>query len=171
MTRRQYRFDAATRAVRRPASRRLAVETLESRVLLSGTQLDYIIWNLDSIQTELCSYLAGRHVARGRIVRFDHDELPRSGVTTLNVGWVIVPGFTNEPRQRRHARPVSTLRRRYRPGHVYGGRDRSALHTMEKQLRQHVRTRFRTRLRRWNPEFTFDDLCRQPDRFVDRRLI
>ncbi len=53
--RQRQRSDARTSSVRRSRSRRLTIEAMESRLLLSGNQtsggdLDYSIWNLDSIQ-------------------------------------------------------------------------------------------------------------------------
>ena len=48
--RRRRRLDAATSSVRRPRSRRLMIETMESRLLLSGNQLNDSIYNLDSFQ-------------------------------------------------------------------------------------------------------------------------
>ena len=97
MTRRQYRFDAATHAFRRPASRRLAVETLESRLLLSGTQLDYSIWNLDSIQQNYAVISQGGTLPAAELSASTPANYRAPGVTTLNVGWVVVPGLRTSP--------------------------------------------------------------------------
>ena len=90
---RRRRSDAPAPRVRRPRSRRLAFEPMENRLLLSGNQatsgeLDYTIWNLDSLQDKY------EIISQG-------ESLPGPSMSTsstagpsgaeLDVSWVKVP--------------------------------------------------------------------------------
>ncbi|MEX2093334.1 MAG: hypothetical protein WD971_11690, partial [Pirellulales bacterium] len=94
--RRRHRSDVRTPSVRRSRSRRLTIEAMESRLLLSGNQasdgdLDYAIWNLDSIQNNYAIISQG-------------DSLPAPSPsmestadpagTPIDVSWVAVPGMS-----------------------------------------------------------------------------
>jgi hypothetical protein len=51
-----YRFDGATVGVGRTRSRRLAFESMEGRLLLSGTDLDTSLFNLDSFAADFANF-------------------------------------------------------------------------------------------------------------------
>jgi len=86
---RRHRPNTATPRVR---DRRLSIEAMESRLLLSGNQvssdLDYSIWNLESLQSKYAIISQG-------------DALPSPSTSTsstagpagadLDVSWVAVP--------------------------------------------------------------------------------
>ncbi len=86
------RFDAAAPRVGRSFARRMAIESLESRLLLSGTQLDYEIWNLDSIQSNYAVISPGDIFTLSDSAPFpsyDFDQPP-----TDHFRWLPVPDIT-----------------------------------------------------------------------------
>ncbi len=89
------RFDAASR-VRPHGARRLSIEAMESRLLLTGNgagggDLDYAIWNLDSLQGNYAIISAGDQLTTAPV----NAPLVTSPVgTPFDVSWVAVPGVS-----------------------------------------------------------------------------
>ena len=88
--------DARTSRVRRSRSRRLTIEAMESRLLLSGNQasdgdLDYAIWNLDSIQNNYAIISQGESLPAAP--SSTSNTIGPAGAQ-LDVSWVTVPRIT-----------------------------------------------------------------------------
>jgi hypothetical protein len=89
-THHRHRLDAASKV----RSRRLAIESMESRLLLSGTQLDYTIWNLDSLQANYAVISQGGTLPRAPS---STSSGGRATGAPVDVDWVVVPGMTLSP--------------------------------------------------------------------------
>jgi len=70
---------------------------MESRLMLSGNQLDYSIWNLDSIQDKYAVISQGGTLPAVESLPPAPMNFRASGGPTLNVEWVVVPGMTVSP--------------------------------------------------------------------------
>jgi hypothetical protein len=78
----------------RARSRRLGIELLETRRLLSNNQLDYTIWNLDALKNDYAVISQGTAIADSLAAMPQHDDSSGAG---LNVEWVQVPGLFLSP--------------------------------------------------------------------------
>lgn len=91
---RHHRCDAPAPRVRRPRSRRLTIEAMENRLLLTGNQgsageLDYTIWNLESFNDKYQVISQGESLPSAPTNLSTNTTPPAR--SDLDVSWVTVP--------------------------------------------------------------------------------